>query len=80
MLGKSYSILKNYNSASRAYEVAINLRPENMDALREYILVLRSDSEVLNKDLIKKYFKIFISQTNEPSSTIRSFKFLIQYK
>ena len=70
MLGKSYSILKNYNSASRAYEVAINLRPENMDALREYILVLRSDSEVLNKDLIKKYFKIFISQTNEPQALL----------
>ena len=48
MLGKSYSILKRYNSAS-AYEVAINLRPDNMDALREYILVLRSDNEVLNK-------------------------------
>ena len=70
MLGKSYSILKNYNSASKAYEVAINLRPDNMDALREYILVLRSDSEVLNKDLIKKYFKIFINQTNEPQALL----------
>ena len=70
MLGKSYSILKNYNSASKAYEVAINLRPDNMDALREYILVLRSDSEVLNKDLIKKYFKILINQTNEPQALL----------
>ena len=56
MLGKSYSILKNYQKASKAYQIAINLRPDNMDALREYILVLRSDGEIINKDLIEKYF------------------------
>ena len=54
MLGKSYSILKNYQKASRAYQVAINLRPNNMAAIKEYILVLRSDSETINKELIKK--------------------------
>ena len=54
MLGKSYSILKNYQKASKAYQIAINLRPDNMDALREYILVLRSDGEIINKDLIEK--------------------------
>ena len=47
MLGKSYSIIKNYQKATKAYQVAINLSPDNMDALREYILVLRSDSEIL---------------------------------
>ena len=44
MLGKSYSILKKYQKASRAYQIAIDLRPDNMEALREYILILRSDS------------------------------------
>ncbi len=49
MLGKSYSILSNYQKASKAYQIAINLRPNNMDVIREYILVLRSDSENINK-------------------------------
>ena len=35
MLGKSYSILKKYQKASKAYEDAINLRPDNSDVLRE---------------------------------------------
>jgi len=70
MLGKSYSILKNYQKASKAYEVAINLRPDNSDVLREYILVLRSDSETSNKDLIEKYFIRYIMQTNDPQALL----------
>ena len=70
MLGKSYSILKDYQKASNAYEVAISLRPNNMDVLREYILVLRSDSEVLNKELIEKYFLIYINNTDEPQALL----------
>ena len=70
MLGKSYSILKNYQKASKAYQIAINLRPDNMDALREYILVLRSDGELINKDLIEKYFVIYIDKTNEPQALL----------
>ena len=70
MLGKSYSILKNYQKASKAYQIAINLRPDNMDALREYILVLRSDGEIVNKDLIEKYFVIYIDRTNEPQALL----------
>ena len=70
MLGKSYSILKNYQKASKAYQIAINLRPDNMDALREYILVLRSDDELVNKDLIEKYFVIYIDKTNEPQALL----------
>ena len=70
MLGKSHSILKDYQKASNAYEVAISLRPNNMDVLREYILVLRSDSEVLNKELIEKYFLIYINNTDEPQALL----------
>ena len=70
MLGKSYSILKNYQKASKAYQIAINLRPDNMDALREFILVLRSDGEIVNKDLIEKYFVIYIDKTNEPQALL----------
>ncbi len=70
MLGKSYSILKNYQKASKAYQIAVNLRPDNMDALREYILVLRSDGEIVNKDLIEKYFVIYIERTNEPQALL----------
>ena len=70
MLGKSHSILKDYQKASNAYEVAISLRPNNMDVLREYILVLRSDSEVLNKELIEKYFSIYINNTDEPQALL----------
>ena len=70
MLGKSYSILENYQKASKAYQIAINLRPDNMDALREYILVLRSDGEIVNKDLIEKYFVIYIDKTNEPQALL----------
>jgi len=70
MLGKSYSILKNYQKASKAYQIAINLRPDNMDALREYILVLRSDGEIVNKDLIEKYFVIYIDKTDEPQALL----------
>lgn len=70
MLGKSYSILKDYQKASNAYEVAISLRPNNMDVLREYILVLRSDSEVFNKELIEKYFLIYINKTDEPQALL----------
>ena len=70
MLGKSYSILKKYQKASKAYEVAINLRPDNSDVLREYILVLRSDSETSNKDLIEEYFTRYIMQTNDPQALL----------
>ena len=70
MLGKSHSILKDYQKASNAYEVAISLRPNNMDVLREYILVLRSDSEVFNKELIEKYFLIYINNTDEPQALL----------
>ncbi len=70
MLGKSYSILKDYQKASNAYEVAISLRPNNMDVLREYILVLRSDSEVFNKELIEKYFLVYINKTDEPQALL----------
>ena len=70
MLGKSHSILKDYQKASNAYEVAISLRPNNMDVLREYILVLRSDSEALNKELIEKYFLIYINNTDEPQALL----------
>ena len=41
-----------------------------MDALREYILVLRSDGEFINKDLIEKYFVIYIDKTNEPQALL----------
>ena len=70
MLGKSYSIIKNYQKAAKAYEVAINLSPDNMDALREYILVLRSDSEILNKDLIEKYLSVYFNKTNDPKALL----------
>ena len=70
MLGKSYSIIKNYQKASKAYQVAINLSPDNMDALREYILVLRSDSEIINKDLIEKYLSIYFNKTDDPQALL----------
>jgi len=75
MLGKSYSILKNYQKASRAYQIAINLRPNNMDAIKEYILVLRSDSETINKELIKKYFNIYIVSTNDAQGLLDQLSF-----
>ena len=75
MLGKSYSILKNYQKASKAYQVAINLSPDNMEALREYILVLRSDSEILNKDLIEKYLTVYISKTKDPQALLDLLRF-----
>ena len=75
MLGKSYSILSDYQKASRAYQVAINLRPNNMDIIKEYILVLRSDSENINKEIIKKYFKIYLAQTNDPQGLIDQLSF-----
>ena len=75
MLGKSYSILKNYQKASRAYQIAINLRPNNMDAIKEYILVLRSDSETINKELIKKYFNIYIASTNDAQGLLDQLSF-----
>jgi tetratricopeptide (TPR) repeat protein len=75
MLGKSYSILNNYQKASRAYQVAINLRPNNMDVIKEYILVLRSDSENINKEVIKKYFKIYLAKTNDPQGLIDQLSF-----
>ncbi len=65
MLGKSYSILNQYQKASRAYQVAIDLSPDNTDAIREFILVLRSDSEIINQELIKKYFDIYFNKTND---------------
>ena len=79
MLGKSYSIIKNYQKAAKAYQVAINLSPDNMDALREYILVLRSDSEIINKDLIEKYLSVYFNKTNDPQALldILSFSFNI---
>ena len=52
----------------KAYQIAINLRPDNMDALREYILFTKSDGEIVNKDLIEKYFVIYIDKTNEPQA------------
>ena len=70
MLGKSYSIVKNYQKASKAYQVAINLSPDNMDALREYILVLRSDSEIINKDLIEKYLSVYFNKTDDPQALL----------
>ena len=70
MLGKSYSIIKNYQKASKAYQVAINLSPDNMDALREYILVLRSDSEIINKDLIEKYLSVYFNKTDDPQALL----------
>ena len=70
MLGKSYSIIKNYQKASKAYQVAINLSPDNMDALREYILVLRSDSEIINKDLIEKYLSVYFNKTGDPQALL----------
>ena len=75
MLGKSHSILKDYQNASRAYQIAINLRPNNMDAVKEYILVLRSDSELINKETIKKYFKIYINKTNDAQSLLDQLSF-----
>tara|TARA_S200000501_G_scaffold7545_1_gene6706 strand:- start:33 stop:755 length:723 start_codon:yes stop_codon:yes gene_type:complete len=75
MLGKSYSILKNYQKASRAYQIAINLRPNNMDAIKEYILVLRSDSETINKELIKKYFNIYLASTNDAQGLLDQLSF-----
>ena len=70
MLGKSYSIIKNYQKATKAYQVAINLSPDNMDALREYILVLRSDSEIINKDLIEKYLSVYFNKTDDPQALL----------
>ena len=70
MLGKSYSIIKNYQKATKAYQVAINLSPDNMDALREYILVLRSDSETINKDLIEKYLSVYFNKTDDPQALL----------
>ncbi len=75
MLGKSYSILKKYQKASRAYQIAINLRPNNMDAIKEYILVLRSDSETINKELIKKYFNIYLASTNDAQGLLDQLSF-----
>ena len=75
MLGKSYSILKNYQKASSAYQIAIDLRPDNMDAIREYILILRSDSESINKELIKKYFDIYLTSTNDAQGLLDQLSF-----
>tara|TARA_B100001109_G_scaffold79804_2_gene65244 strand:+ start:3683 stop:4648 length:966 start_codon:yes stop_codon:yes gene_type:complete len=75
MLGKSYSILNNYHKASRAYQTAINLSPDNTDVIREFILVLRSDSEIINQDLIKKYFNIYYKKTKDYKALIDMLSF-----
>ena len=75
MLGKSYSILNNYQKASQAYQIAIELSPNNTDVIREFILVLRSDSEVINQDLIKKYFNIYYKKTNDHRALIDMLNF-----
>jgi len=75
MLGKSYSILNKYQQASQAYKIAIDLRPDNTDAIKEFILVLRSDSEILNKNLIKKYFNIYYKKTNDYKALIDMLSF-----
>jgi len=75
MLGKSYSILNNYQKASQAYMIAIDLRPDNTDAIKEFILVLRSDSEVINQDLIKKYFNIYYNKTKDYKALIDMLSF-----
>jgi len=41
-----------------------------MDALREYILVLRSDSEIINKDLIEKYLSVYFNKTDDPQALL----------
>ena len=75
MLGKSYSILNEYQKASQAYSIAIDLRPDNIDVIKEFILVLRSDSEVINQDLIKKYFNIYYDKTNDYKALIDMLSF-----
>ena len=75
MLGKSYSILNKFQKASQAYQTAINLRPDNTDAIKEYILVLRSDSETINQNQIKKYFNIYYNKTNDYRALIDMLSF-----
>ncbi len=75
MLGKSYSILSKYQQASQAYKIAIDLRPDNTDAIKEFILVLRSDSEIINQNLIKKYFNIYYNKTNDYKALIDMLSF-----
>ena len=75
MLGKSYSILNKYQKASQAYKIAVDLRPDNTDAIKEFILVLRSDSEIINQNLIKKYFNIYYNKTNDHEALIDMLSF-----
>ncbi len=77
MLGKSYSILQKYTMASRAYQIALNLNPNNLDVIKEYILVLRSDSEKDNKELITKYYKIYLSKNNDALMLIDRLNFSV---
>jgi hypothetical protein len=46
-----------------------------MDTIKEYILVLRSDSETINKELIKKYFNIYLASTNDAQGLLDQLSF-----
>lgn len=77
MLGKSYSILQKYSMASQAYQVALKINPNNLDVIKEFILVLRSDDEELNKNLITRYYNIYLSKKNEPSMLLDKLNFSV---
>ena len=60
MLGKSYIIISDFNSAALAYETAITLDNTDKIVLQDYISLLRRLDSKNNKDKILKAFDILI--------------------
>jgi tetratricopeptide (TPR) repeat protein len=76
MLGKSYIIISDFNSAALAYETAITLDNTDKIVLQDYISLLRRLDSKNNKDKILKAFDILIALDK---SDINSFNMKLNY-
>ena len=76
MLGKSYIIISDFNSAALAYETAIKLDNTDKIVLQDYISLLRRLDSKNNKDKILKAFDILIALDK---SDINSFNMKLNY-
>ena len=76
MLGKSYIIISDFNSAALAYETAITLDNTDKIVLQDYISLLRRLDSKNNKDKILKAFDILIDLDK---SDINSFNMKLNY-
>jgi len=76
MLGNSYIIISDFNSAALAYETAIKLDNTDKIVLQDYISLLRRLDSKNNKDKILKAFDILIALDK---SDINSFNMKLNY-